>query len=144
MEIASQGDRILRRIDRIYAPLPSAWMNFEVSSKVIPSYSLSDHLPVLAKCKSACIKKFPSGYRMNIGQLEIPAYRCKLTNLLKKERAKMALKSLCSQGTLFHCVLQSMRYGRAWGKKHAHLKRKAEFDLRNELAKARLDLQEAL
>jgi hypothetical protein len=53
------------------------------------------------------------------------------------------MKNLSLQSTLAHCVLQAMRYSRVWGKKHAHLKRKAEFELWKELAKAQLDLQEA-
>ena len=80
---------------------------------------------------------------MNTGQLKIPTYKGKLTKLLTNEQAKMETIGLSIQDTLLHCVLQSMRYSRAWGKWNAFLKHKKGFPLRKELSEAQLNLQAA-
>jgi hypothetical protein len=56
-QIMQMGDRVLKRIDKGYAPLPSAMMAFTVTSKVIPGYCFSDHLPVLLECKHESLKR---------------------------------------------------------------------------------------
>jgi hypothetical protein len=58
LAVLNQGDRILKHIDRIYAPLPSAWMCFKVASKVIPGYSYSNHLPILADASQLVSRSF--------------------------------------------------------------------------------------
>jgi hypothetical protein len=43
----SGGDRILKRINPVYAPLQSAAVTFSVVSRIIPGHGLSDHLLIL-------------------------------------------------------------------------------------------------
>lgn len=52
--------RILKRIDRAYAPLVSTSVKFSLISKIVDGYNLLDHLQVLASCKIHGGRKFPT------------------------------------------------------------------------------------
>jgi hypothetical protein len=49
--VSPAGDRRLKCINCGYAPLELASMCFLVTSRIIPGYNISDHLPILLECK---------------------------------------------------------------------------------------------
>lgn len=84
------GRRILRRLDRLYAPRPSRISAVVVYSTILPGFALSDHAPIVGTFKMGVPAFCPSCHRMNLAHLQNTAF-CNRINLLWEQR--------CEEGT---------------------------------------------
>jgi hypothetical protein len=72
------GNRIIRRLDRVYSFDMSNMQKFSMRSCILPGFILSDHTPVLAELKGAPADQRSTMYRMNNSHIKDKALQKKI------------------------------------------------------------------
>lgn len=108
--------RILRRIDRCYAPIPTTRSKFTVSSSILPGICLSDHAPVLIQCTTPGETHKPSAYRMNVSDLKHPTLTDKITAMWQEETLQHQEQNTQDEyAFLISYLTKAKQIARTWG-----------------------------
>lgn len=134
--------RILRRIDRCYAPIPTTRSKFTVSSSILPGICLSDHAPVLIQCTTPGETHKPSAYRMNVSDLKHPTLTDKITAMWQEETLQHQGQDIQDDAFMISCLTKAKQIARTWGKQRAAEKQRKEKELCQKFADAQRALQD--
>lgn len=97
--------RILRRLDRIYAPQYSRAFPCKVSSRILSGFALSDHAPVLASIRGEEFRRRPSRLRMSVAHLGQPLYRERISEMWNRQVAHGEAQGWAADKVLVNCLV---------------------------------------
>lgn len=135
------GPRILRRIDRIYAPQLSRGFSTTVTSIILPGYSLSDHAPVVASLKSGGHTCRPTRHRMSMAHLRDPTFVSRLVRSWELGVENGLARGWDPEKILHRCLIDAHRADRCWGKRRAKEKRQRREVLQARVKRAQIALE---
>lgn len=135
------GARVLRRIDRFYAPRPSRVYNHTVTSTILPGYALSDHAPILGTFRMGTTTVRPSCHRMNSAHLNDQNYCNRIRSLWEQQVKRGRRLGWEAEKTLASCFQGARRMDRTWGKRRALERRQRREALQDRVTRAQLALE---
>lgn len=136
-----EDGRVLRRLDRIYGPIPSNNFNLVISSSILPGMALSDHAPVIATIQKGEVRKWPSRHRLNTAHLKYPAFVERMQMMWIDHVNWATMKGWDAGKTLAYCLRGANQVDRCWGKRRAIERRKRVAGLQTRLARAQIALE---
>lgn len=132
------GDRILRRIDRIYVPDNLTNTKFTASSStILPGFAFSDHAPALLSLFLAGNKQRPQ-CRMNTSHISDPELQRKIKEMWDVEEILSTEREEESEEMLHRCLYKTRKIAHTWGKQKAAKRREEETKLRETQTVAQL------
>lgn len=135
------GTRILRRLDRLYAPRPSNNFSIEVTSTILPGFAMSYHAPVLGSLRLGATSTRPSCHRMNTAHLMSEAF-CDRIRALWAQRIELGEQSgWGAEETLASCLEGARNIDRCWGKRKAQERRQRLEILQAQVTRAQIALE---
>lgn len=135
------GNRILRRLDRIYFSQGVGRMPGECSSTILPGFAFLDHAPIWGTLSFGISHMRPSCYRMNAAHFGNPTLKERIKTMWEAVEQKGILHGWSPSVTLQKCIGQARKIDRSWGKRMAKEKRLRLDGLQASLAMAQMALE---
>ncbi|KAL3681178.1 hypothetical protein R1sor_024134 [Riccia sorocarpa] len=121
----SDGGRILKRLDRIYAD--RSLLQNSYTSQILSGSELNDHLPVIATFHlGQPTQHGKSSYRMNVAALRDPRLKGNLEQLWPQWQRKYDDSGTPPLHALKACLKRATKYVQLWGKKTAQKRKEKQ------------------
>lgn len=137
------GNRMLRRLDRVYLGKGSNGANIVGHSTILPGIGFSDHAPVWATLTLDNAPTRPSCHRVNASHFTHPEFKERITRMWEAEVIYGLTAGRCPALTLKRCLNSARKIDRCWGKRRAKERRQRLQALQQSLALAQLSLESA-
>lgn len=137
------GNRMLRRLDRMYLSLGNAGADITGTSTIIPGIAFSDRAPIWATLSLDNAPSRPSCHRMNASHFNHPEFKERISRMWEAEVNRGLVAGRSPDLTLKKCLQSAQKIDRCWGKRRALERRQRLQTLQYNLTSAQLLLERA-
>lgn len=113
------GNRVLRRLDRIYFSQGGVGPSGVCSSTILPGFAFSDHAPVRPTLTFVPPPNRPSRFRMNTSHFDNPTYKDRIVAMWAPVDLKGTASGWSPSVILQQCIKGARLIDRCWGKRKA-------------------------